>query len=63
MKKENIISIRVDAETKGIIQSLSKADDRTTAWMARKLMMEALEKRGLLKKKSKPSKSAKKKSK
>ena len=50
MKKEVIITARITPETKEIIQSLADKDDRTLAWMVRKLLLEALEARGLLKK-------------
>jgi len=55
MKKEVIITARVTPETKDIIQSLAAKDERTLAWMVRKLLLEAIETRGLLKK-QKPSK-------
>lgn len=50
MKKEVIITARITSEMKEIIQSLSDEDDRTVAWMIRKLLIEALENRGLFKK-------------
>lgn len=55
MKKEIIITARVTPETKDIIQSLADKDERTLAWMVRKLLLEALDTRGLLKK-QKPGK-------
>jgi hypothetical protein len=55
MKKEVIITARITPETKELIQSLADKDERTLAWMARKLILEALEARGLLKK-QKPGK-------
>jgi len=48
MKKDTIITVRVTPEIKSIIQSLAEEDDRTLAWMTRKLLIEALEARGLL---------------
>ena len=50
MKKETVITIRVTPEIKSMIESLAKDDERTLAWMARKLLIEALDARGLLKK-------------
>ena len=50
MKKEVIITARVTPETKDIIQFLAVKDERTLAWMVRKLLLEALETRGLPKK-------------
>lgn len=50
MKKEVIITARVTPETKDIIQSLADKDERILAWMVRRLLMEALKARGLLKK-------------
>jgi len=50
MKKEVIITARITPETKDIIQSLADKDERTLAWMVRKLLLEALETRGLMKK-------------
>jgi hypothetical protein len=55
MKKEVVITARITPETKGTIQSLADKDERTLAWMVRKLLLEALEARGLLKK-QKPGK-------
>ena len=50
MKKETIITVRVTPEIKSIIQSLAEDDDRTLAWIVRKLLIEAIDARGLLKK-------------
>ena len=49
MKKEVIITARITSEMKGIIQSLTDKDERTVAWIVRKLLIEALTTRGLLK--------------
>ena len=48
MKKEVVITARVTPETKDIIQSIADKDERTLAWMVRKLLLEALEARGLM---------------
>ena len=48
-KKEVVLTVRVDADISQIIRTLAEKDDRTVAWMARKLIMEALEHRKLLK--------------
>ena len=53
MKKEVVITVRVEPETDEIIRSLAKKDDRTVAWVTRKLITEALEARKLLKPKNK----------
>lgn len=50
MKKEVVITARITPEIKDAIQSLADSDERTLAWMVRKLLTEALEARGLLKK-------------
>jgi hypothetical protein len=50
MKKEVVITARITPEIKDIVQSLADKDERTLAWMVRKLLLEALETRGLLKK-------------
>ena len=50
MKKEVVITARVTVEMKEIIQSLADKDDRTPAWIVRKLLTEAIEAKGLLKK-------------
>jgi uncharacterized protein (DUF1778 family) len=55
MKKEVVITARITPETKDIIQALADKDERTLAWMVRKLLLEALEARGLPKK-QKPGK-------
>lgn len=47
MKKDLVLTVRVDAEMNSIVQSLAKKDDRTVAWMLRKLITEALEARGI----------------
>ena len=46
-KKEAMLSVRVDVATEEAIKQLAKKDDRTVAWMTRKLIMEALEARGV----------------
>ena len=48
MKKETVITARVTPEMKEIIQSLADKDERTLAWMVRKLLTEALQNRGLI---------------
>jgi len=48
MKKEVVLTVRVDSETDDIIRSLAKKDDRTVAWITRRLITEALEARNLL---------------
>lgn len=53
MKKEIIITARITSEMKEIIQSLADNDERTVAWMVRKLLIEALTARGLLETKKK----------
>ena len=49
MKKEVIITARITSEMKEIIQSLTDKDERTVAWIVRKLLIESLAARGLLK--------------
>ena len=56
MKKENIITFRLPSEIKAIIESLADKDERTTGWMVRKLITEALDARGLIKPKPKNQK-------
>jgi predicted transcriptional regulator len=48
MKKETIITFRLPSEIKSIVESLADKDERTTGWIVRKLITEALEARGLL---------------
>jgi len=50
MKKDAVITTRVPAEIKAIIQFLADQDERDLAWMLRKLLTEALEARGLINK-------------
>jgi len=49
MKKEVIITARITSEMKEIIQSLADKDERTVAWVVRKLLIESLTARGFLK--------------
>jgi len=48
MKKDAVVTTRVPAEIKAVIQSLAEKDERELAWVIRKLLIEALEARGLL---------------
>lgn len=48
-KKHTTIGVRVDDTLLSIIQSLADADERPIASMARKLIVEALEARKLMK--------------
>ncbi len=59
MKKEILITVRVTPEIKSIIESLAEDDERTLAWMVRKLLIEALEARGLPEKSKQQPKSKK----
>ena len=59
MKKETIITVRVTPEIKAVIQVLAEEDDRTLAWMVRKLLLEAIEARSLSEKARKRGKSVK----
>jgi len=49
MKKEIVLTVRVNSETKDIIDTLAKKDDRTVAWITRQLITEALKTRKLYK--------------
>ena len=51
MKKEVILTVRVDEEMNQIIQELADQDERTVAWILRKLLEEALQTRGLINRK------------
>lgn len=53
MKKEAVLTLRVDAEINDAIRCLAKNHDRTMAWVARTLIVEALERRKVLKQRSK----------
>lgn len=46
-KKEIILTVRVDEKMDRAIENLATKDDRTTAWMVRKLIEEALIARGI----------------
>ncbi|HTF86099.1 MAG TPA: hypothetical protein VL987_16065 [Cellvibrio sp.] len=48
MKKEVVLTLRVDTEINNAVRMLAKRQDRTVAWMARKLIIEALEQRKLI---------------
>lgn len=56
MKKEVVLSVRVDSDIDNILRALAEKEDRTVAWVIRKLIIEALEARRLLKTKTKPAK-------
>jgi hypothetical protein len=47
MKKTIVLTVRVDEEINSVIQTLAEEEDRTVAWIIRKLIDEALEARGL----------------
>jgi hypothetical protein len=49
MKKDIILTVRVDEKMYSQIHFLAKKDDRTQAWMVRRLLEEALQARGLIK--------------
>ena len=49
MKKIVVLTVRLDSETGEAIRVLAQADDRSVAWVARKLITEALQARRLLK--------------
>ena len=53
MKKEVVLTVRVDPEIKDIIDSIAHKGDRTVAWVTRSLITEALQARKLLKPKAK----------
>ncbi len=52
MKKEAVLTLRVDYEVNDVIRALARKEDRSIAWVARKLITEALEARKLLNPKS-----------
>ena len=45
MKKDTVFTVRFDSNTAKRIEEFAKQDERTTAWMIRKLVDEALEMR------------------
>ena len=47
MKKDLVLTVRVESDMKTVIQGLAQEDDRTVAWILRKLITEALEARKL----------------
>ncbi len=53
MKKEVILTVRVDEDMNSAIQGLADDDERAVAWMVRKLLEEALSARGVYKTKKK----------
>jgi len=48
MKKIFVLTVRIDTDTNEAIQALARADDRSIAWVARRLIIEALKARKLL---------------
>ena len=46
MKKEHSLTVRVDEETYNAIDAWAKSDERTRAWMIRRLLEEAIDNRG-----------------
>lgn len=53
MSKDNIFTVRVDQEMRSAIESLADKDERSAAWMIRKLLEEALVARKAMKPKRK----------
>ena len=49
MKKIIVLTVRIDSDTSEAIKALAQADDRSLAWVARTLIIEALKARKLLK--------------
>jgi predicted transcriptional regulator len=49
MKKEVVRSFRVDSDIDDILRTLAEKEDRPVAWIIRKLVIEALDARRLLK--------------
>ena len=49
MKKIYVITVRVDSQINEAIHALARADERSVAWVTRKLITEALKNRKLLK--------------
>lgn len=56
MKKEVVLSFRVDENLDDVLRALAEKEDRSVAWVIRKLVIEALQARRLLKVKAKPGK-------
>jgi len=48
MKKDVVLTVRIDSKMHSLIHSLARSDERTIAWMARKLIEEALRARNLI---------------
>ena len=53
MKKEILITVRVDSDIKDLIDTIAEKDNRAVAWVTRNLIIEALKARKLLKSKTK----------
>ena len=49
MKKDIVLTVRVDEEMYTLIHAEANKDERTIAWMVRKLISEALQAKGLIK--------------
>ena len=49
MKKLFVLTVRLDSETDEALRAIALADDRTLAWVARKLIIEALQARKAIK--------------
>ncbi|WP_281559970.1 ribbon-helix-helix protein, CopG family [Thalassomonas sp. RHCl1] len=49
MKKVLVLTVRVESEVYEAIRLLAEEDERSIAWMARRLLREALQARKLLK--------------
>ncbi len=45
MKKVDVLTVRVDSEMGEALRALALADERSVAWIARRLITEALETR------------------
>lgn len=45
---KEVLTLRVSPEVKAAITQLATSDDRTASWMAERLLVEALQSRGLI---------------
>ncbi|MDH4227215.1 MAG: ribbon-helix-helix protein, CopG family [Deltaproteobacteria bacterium] len=48
MKNTDLIGVRLSKKLKDVLQRMAEKDERSVSWIARKLIVDSLSKRGIL---------------